>query len=400
MFISIDDNEYAALKLLCDDIFGEKNVETIIWHKVGDDSGRLKVTYRFRREHEYILVCYKNKESVFFNKYLSDRNYKNVYTNPDGDARGAYKQGIISSTEKISRPNGKNYYCVKTPSGRLVTRQWRFPEDEFKKLDKDGRIYYGKDGASIPSLKVFINEQKETTPTSLLYGFGTAKTAGFELEDIFGDKPFSYPKPVDLIQHLVRIASKRDHLILDFMAGSGTTGHAVLTLNKEDGGNRRFILCTNNENNIASDVCYPRIAKVIKGYKNAKGETVDGLGGNFRYFKTAFVCAEPNDKNKESLTRQATEMLCLREDTFEPVKTNSKMKIFKNGTHHTGIVFDESALHALQKDIAKLGGVWSVYIFSLGVDTFDEEFEGMEQQITVSPIPEVILRVYRRLFKN
>jgi adenine-specific DNA-methyltransferase len=399
LFISIDDNEYAALKVLCDELFGEKNVETMIWHKVTDDSGRLKITYRFRREHEYILVCYKNKDSVFFSKYLSDRNYKNVYTNPDNDPRGPYKQGIISNTEAKSNPKSKNYYSIKTPSGRIVKRQWRFPEEEFRRLDKDNRIYYGKDGASIPSIKVFTGEQKETTPISLLSGMGTAKTAGFELEAVLGSKPRLYPKPVALIQHLIRIASTENGLIFDFMAGSGTTGHAVLALNKEDEGNRRFILCTNNENNIATEVCYPRVAKVIEGYKDAKGKKVASLGGNLKYFRTAFVGAEPNDKNKEALTKQATEMLCMREDTFEPVKETRAVKIFKNYKTHTGIVFDEDAIPMLKKDIAKIGGVWSVYIFSLGDDTFEDEFEDMEQKITVAPIPEAILRVYRRLFK-
>jgi adenine-specific DNA-methyltransferase len=138
---------------------------------------------------------------------------------------------------------------------------------------------------------------------------------------------------------------------------------------------------------------------VIEGYKDAKGKKVASLGGNLKYFRTAFVGAEPNDKNKEALTKQATEMLCMREDTFEPVKETRAVKIFKNYKTHTGIVFDEDAIPMLKKDIAKIGGVWSVYIFSLGDDTFEDEFEDMEQKITVAPIPEAILRVYRRLFK-
>jgi hypothetical protein len=111
------------------------------------------------------------------------------------------------------------------------------------------------------------------------------------------------------------------------------------------------------------------------------------------------VGAEPNDKNKEALTKQATEMLCMREDTFEPVKETEAVKIFKNSKQHTSIVFDEDAIPALKKEIAKIGGVWSVYIFSLGDDTFEDEFEDMKQKITVAPIPEAILRVYRRLFR-
>lgn len=217
---------------------------------------------------------------------------------------------------------------------------------------------------------------------------------------IFGDVVFDYPKPTELIKDILKISSGQDSTILDFMAGSGTTGHAVLQLNNEDGGNRKFILCTNNENNIASDICYPRVSKIIQGYKNKDGENIVGLGGNLRYFHTAFVGAEPNDKNKEALTRQATEMLCMREDTFEPVEETNAIKIFKNSKQYTGIIFDEDAIPILKKHIAKLGGLWSVYIFSLGNDTFEEEFGDMKQKIKLSPIPEAILKVYRRLFQT
>lgn len=125
VFISIDDNEMAQLKLLCDSIFGDNNVEVMIWHKVADDSGRLKITYRFRREHEYIIVCYKQKDETYFKKYLSDRNYKNEYTNPDNDPRGPYKQGIISTTEAKSKSTGKNairqgYYSPMAISKRRI----------------------------------------------------------------------------------------------------------------------------------------------------------------------------------------------------------------------------------------------------------------------------------------
>ncbi len=243
MFISIDDNEVNNLRLLCDEIFGPQNTETMIWHKVGDDSGRLKITYRFRREHEYILAVYKNKDSVFFNKFLSDRNYKNEYTNPDNDPRGAYKQGIISQTEENSKPSGKNYFTVTTPSGRKISRQFRVTEIEFMELLKDNRIYFGKSGDSIPSLKVFVNEQKETTPISLLQNLGTAKSAGLALKDLFdGVEVFDYPKPVELIRHLIKISTSSDDLIFDFFSGSSTTAEALIEENETDAGNRKFIL--------------------------------------------------------------------------------------------------------------------------------------------------------------
>jgi len=161
-----------------------------------------------------------------------------------------------------------------------------------------------------------------------------------------------------------------------------------------------FILCTNNENNICTDVCYPRIKKVIKGYKNLKSEKVEGLGGNLKYFKTDFVdYNEPTDRNKIKLTKQATEMLCVKEGTFEKVVDNEKFKIFKNSNHCTGIIWDQTAIPAFKKAIEDIKGKFSVYVFSLGDETFDDEFKDVKQKVQLSPIPEAILRVYRRIFK-
>jgi len=244
IFISIDDNEQSNLKMISDELFGENNVEMMVWKKVENDSGKLKITYRFRTEHEYILVCYRNKEKTFFKKFLSERNYKNVYNNPDNDPRGEYKQGIISTTEEKSVIEGKNYYKVVTPSGKEFMRQWRCDKDEFQRLRDDGRIYFGKNGDSVPSLKVFINELGETTPASVLEGYGTAKSAGLDLIGLFGgeNKYFDYPKPISLIKHLIFISSGTDSIILDFFAGSATTAHSVIQLNAEDEGNRKWIM--------------------------------------------------------------------------------------------------------------------------------------------------------------
>ena len=201
-------------------------------------------------------------------------------------------------------------------------------------------------------------------------------------------------------RHLLEVSSRKNFIILDFFAGSGTTAQAVLELNKEDGGNRKFILCTNNENNICTDVCYPRIKKVIEGYKNLKGEDVKGLAGNLKYFKTDFVdYNEPTDKNKIKLTKQATEMLCVREETFEKVLDQKSFKIFRNANHYTGIIFDQTAIPVFKKAIKDIKGKFSVYVFSLGDETFDNEFKDIKQKIQLSPIPEAILRVYRRIFK-
>ena len=318
MFISIDDNEQANLKVMCDEIFGKENNEMMIWHKVADDSGKMKQTYRFRREHEYILACYKNKQEVFFDKYLSDRNYKNEYSNPDDDYRGAYKQGIMSRTEEKSNPKSKNYYPITTPGGKVITRQWKFTEEKFKELDDDNRIYYGKEGNSVPSIKVFINEPKETTPISILDGFGTAKTAGSEIESLLGSRQiFLNPKPTNLIKHMVNISTK-EGIILDFFAGSGTTAQAVMELNKEDGGNRKFILVQwdesidpgkskpaydfckeNNMKPVISSICIERVNRAGEKIKQETSMLDEDPDLGYKVFSLTEKPKRITDENKQ-----------------------------------------------------------------------------------------------------
>ena len=150
--------------------------------------------------------------------------------------------------------------------------------------------------------------------TDNIYSNDNAKK---EIAAILENNSFEYPKPTSLIITLLEIYNNKSAIVLDFFAGSGTAGHAVLKLNAKDGGNRRFILCTNNENNICTDVCYPRIEKIIRGYKNSKSEKVVGLGGNLKYFKTDSVALDSTDKNKRDLVNKSAEMICIKEDIFD-----------------------------------------------------------------------------------
>ena len=313
MFISIDDNEVTQLKMLCNQIFGEKNTDIMIWRKsgVGRD-GKMKNTTTFRKDHEYIIVCYKKENKL--NKILETPNFVNSYPNPDKDPRGPYKAGSISRTVEASNPNHKNYYTVTSPSGKKFTRQFDISKEEFMSLcndimiNEDGkrvsRIYWGKNDDSVPAIKTFINEVRSITPYSILLNKGTTTDGTKELNNILhGDFTAMRAKPTLLIKTLIQLASKEDSTILDFFAGSGTTGQAVMELNTDDNGHRRFILCTNNEvsekdqkefikrhkityedflkikkipnddwndimNNkgICSAITYPRLKAIIKGY--------------------------------------------------------------------------------------------------------------------------------------
>lgn len=402
MFISINDIELSQIKLLCEEIFGNKNVEIMIWYKIPEEGtagqGKMKITHRFRLDHEYILVCYKNKDILKFNKPLRIKKVKNEYGNPDNDPRGDWMSCEICKSEAKSNPKGKNYYSIKIPNGRIIKRQWHISYKEFLELDKDKRIYWGS-GKSIPRLKKILDEPKPTTPSSIIPNISQTE-ANNELIELFGKKVFDNPKPVNLIKWILEISSKRDSFILDFFAGSGTTGHAVLKLNKEDSGNRKFTLCTNNENNICTEVCYPRIIKVIKGYRNLKGEQVEGLGGNLRYFKTELLdvdhISHVSDEQKINLTYKAGEMIALRENTFEEVEKNEWWQIFKNETKYTAIYFkeDKSKLNELVKELGKLKEKITLYVFSWGKNEYKNEFTEYKN-IKVDDIPEPIIDVYK-----
>lgn len=263
---------------------------------------------------------------------------------------------------------------------------------------------------NVSELKAVVRQKKVTIyykrrdlgrvkPTSFWYGSKyNANAYGTRLlQSVHPKNDFDYPKSLYSVMDCIDLFLPENGVVLDFFAGSGTTGHAAMMLNREDGGQRSFILCTNNENKIAEEVCYPRIKKAIKGHK--KFPDITGFPMSLKYFRTDFVDAEPTDKNKKKLTEQATEVLCLKEGTFEKVSSKKGFKIYKNQKHYTGIIFDQMAIQDFKEAISIIDGTFSIYIFSLSDDVFDEEFGDIKQKIKLSPIPEAILRVYRRIFR-
>ena len=419
--LTIDDYEIFTVGLLLDEVFGEKNKIGVVVVET-NPRGRTTNTF-FATSHEYVLFCAKNiqKAVVEYRDLTEDQagafnledkisNYRLLPFRRSGGLstreerpNSFYPIFYNPKSDKISLEHFTGAFKILPIDGDGRERVWRQTRPSFMEAVKREDIVIRQNGEKFTVvMKDRIKDGRKAKTIWVDPKYDASSHGTVLLQNILNKrKVFNYPKSLHAVIDtlMVLIKTNKNGIVLDFFAGSGTTGHAVLELNKQDGGNRQFILCTNNENNIATDVCYPRIAKVIAGYKDAKGKKVAGLGGNLKYFRTAFVKAGPNDKNKEALTKQATQMLCMREDTFELVKETKTIKIFKNGKRHTGIVFDESAVPTLKKEIVKFGGIWSVYIFSLGNDTFDEEFEGMKK-ITVAPIPEAILRVYRRLFQT
>ena len=243
IFISIDEHEITNLMKLANEIFFEENVEIMVWEKISGGktagSGKMKITKRFRKDHEYIIICYKNKSSVNFNKPLRIKKTKNEYGNKDNDPRGNWMSCEICKSEQKSNPNGKNYYTISTPSGKKITRQWHYSYDELKKLDSDNRIYWGN-GDIIPRLKKFLDEPQPVTPSSLIYGLCTQTEGNNEIKELGLD--FDNPKPKMLIQWFTELTTSNSDIVLDFFAGSSTTAHALMDSNNKFNKNCRFIL--------------------------------------------------------------------------------------------------------------------------------------------------------------
>ena len=295
IFISIDDNEVATLRLLMDEIFGKRNfVETVIWEKNYAPKASAR---HFSEAHDYIVIYAFNTDKWGRNLIPRSDKQDKLYKNPDNDPRGKWRPNNLAARNYYS----KGTYSITSPSGRIIPNPpkgsyWRISEEKLKELDADGRIWWGADGNNVPSPKIFLSEVKQgIVPISLWpYGdVGHTQEGKRELLDLVefqnSDDVFITPKPTRLIQRILQIATDPDSLILDSFAGSGTTGHAVLKQNAEDGGHRRFILVEMDEN-IARNVTAERVQRVASGYTNAKGQTIAGLGGGFQFCR---LSAEP-----------------------------------------------------------------------------------------------------------
>ncbi len=211
-----------------------------------------------------------------------------------------------------------------------------------------------------------------------------------------------------MIQDFLQITTKTNSLILDFFAGSGTTGHAVLELNREDGGNRQFILCSNREataelpdKNICRDITYERVKRVALGYSNSKGESVPGLGGKIRYYQTDFIQIEKSRENlKQKFMLRCNDLIAIKENTFDAVALQhpiSGLFLSRNGERYTAVAYDYLYLDQVRDFLRSLGKRASLYIFSIS-SGFAEEFEDMKDLVEVKNVPEEILEVYLRIF--
>ncbi len=290
IFISLDDNEIQALRYVMDELFGANNfITTVIWQKVYSPKNSAR---HFSEDHDYIAVYSKNSERWKPNLVPRSEDQDSAYKNRDNDPRGPWKTGDLSARNFFS----KGTYSISCPSGRVISAPptgmyWRVSKERFDELDKDNRIWWGKDGSAIPQIKRFLSEVKQGVVPQTLWFYpdvGHTQDAKKELVSVMDFKDsesvFITPKPTRLIERILQIATNPGDLILDSFAGSGTTGHAVLKMNvaTPDAPARRFIMAEMDPA-IAQNITRERVRRVAEGYSNAKGEEVPGLGGGFRF---------------------------------------------------------------------------------------------------------------------
>jgi adenine-specific DNA-methyltransferase len=437
IFINIDDHEVSQLNLLCDEIFNNttnpKNsnqLGLLIW-----DLGTGTSAGHFTRTHEYVIVYAKNKKNIpnfsGGEGIIDDRAQKKIgIKNPASNFE--FKAGT-----KFEAPDGfelKNKWGGTEEStlinGRMICENGRLKEnviisagwtqknqmisffDDKVTIDSKGQNvveFYFKENGKIYCRK----ERSKLNPPSVLREIATTKQGTGLLKEIFnGNEPIQFVKPIQLIQYFIKLLPS-ESTILDFFAGSGTTLHATMALNAEDGGNRQCILVTNNENNICEEVTYERNKRVIQGYTNAKGVAVAGLeNNNLRYYKSEFVPSSKTEQNKRLLTQTSTELLCIKEDCYTDLTESlgfnpSLCKIFTNGSSkYLVVVFHSRQINTVCDELVQfIKGLNTsekvkLYAFSPEKETLLEDFYEVKDKIDAVPLPEAIYNSYRATFRT
>ena len=423
IFISIDDNEYANLKILADEIFGVDNcLSTLVW-----DLGAGTSAGHFTRAHEYILVYCKNREKIAnFSggegiiddraiKKLSAKNHEFEYTFKAGtkcEAIDGFELfGEWGGSEKTKLIRGR-FLCHK---GQLVydvtlSACWT----QKKQMDSffSGKDTFDSKGQRVIEFyfrdngKLYCRKQRDKiNPPSVLRGIATTKQGSSILKEILGDSVFDFPKPPELIKFLLSLRQE-NATILDFFAGSGTTLHSVMMLNASDGKKRNCILCANNENGICENVTYERNKRVIQGYTKPNGEEVAGLSdNNLRYYRTEFLPRERSVKNMRELVQASTGLLCIKNDLyteglFGSRKINPKYaRYFEHGNKRMLVIYEERAIPFIADIIKTMpdGEKIKVYVFSHGSYAYDDEFAEVEDRVELCALPQAIYDAYQKV---
>lgn len=448
IFISIDDNELAQLKLLCDEIFNESNFISLNVIESGEVFGTkaAHVNKTFVKVKDYVLVYAKNKSEIKDKQPLYD-SMRELYdshfnTIIEDDLSKMSLVDFLDGEKWVKKLFDENKLKINTKSINLMINinekfkdfmymsvaEKLFTDQPFaKKLDQnflkkqpirkpfrfEDKILFKTTTGSVRMYIKFKESVKNSDDFESTYTRCTLRGdlwKGFHLDmrNIQDEGNIDFKngkKPVRLVKQILKWNNNKHATVLDFFAGSGTTGHATMELNNEDDGSRQFILVTSNDevtncekHKIMDDVCYPRIKKVIKGYNSKKG-----LGNSIRYFKTAFVgknnTLNATDQDKIELARNTGELLAVAENTLDQLEKDNYTQIFTDGNRYTAVYFREELTEFVKfiSKVEKLSKPTVVYVFSWGNDEFIADFEHLDY-VTVKTIPQPILEIYKQIY--
>lgn len=416
IFVSIDDNEAAQLKICLDEIFGNDSfVSQIIWvSKTGSSDAETLDNIT-----EYILVYVKSEQKVFAKNYstfdINRYKLKDVHYSERGPFyldnldRGGLNYsdsmnfGVRGPGGLMLFPNGRTEFAQDGWTWKWGAEkvQWGIENDFIEIMPSKKK----KSGWAIKYKNYLLvdnegNKVLQSTPIKNLIDDVKTGDGAADLKKIFHNQVFKYSKPTNVIKKVISAYIKRNNFtVLDFFAGSGTTLHAVMELNSEDGGNRQCILVTNNENNICEEVTYERNKRVIQGYTTPKGNRVEGLRkNNLRYFKTELLDREQNLRNFKELTKQSTDLLRIKEDCYEEVSIKSLRpeitRLFKNADIYMMIIYDDRYIDDCIPVIKSLDKKAKVYVFAYGQYPYTDDFEEVLDKIELCAIPDAIYEAY------
>ena len=440
IFISIDDNEQAGLKMLCDEVFGQNNfVAQFIWR-----GGKRNLAKYVSTSHEYMLFYAKNlshcselgvnwKEK----KNGLDEIYKTVkecLKQSSGDCVAATKllkawfkalpanhpskdhehycnidSVGVYCMDNVSRVGGGKYSVVSPKTGSLIeppSRGWTYGnEADFWEAYKQGKIEF-TDNDTLPVFKRYLKDNETQLLETVFYK--DRRSSSKRLKELMGSDVFQFPKDEEIICHFLEVFSLPKSTILDFFAGSGTTLHATMLLNAEDDGHRNCILVTNNENGICEQVTYERNKRVIEGYTTPKGQAVEGLSNNnLRYYRTNFISRERTQRNMRALVNAATDLLCIKENLYKEKPSLGTLKLkpqlaryFSDGQKHMLVVYREEVVNELVEAIKPLelgSSILKIYIFSPGRYAFDDDFYEVQNKVQLVALPAAIYDAYQRV---
>ena len=442
LLISINDIEHASLIMLCDEIFGKESfVCDFIWAKNSGNNNSIAVS----QKTEYIVTYVKIKDAIN-NSYFSQTKgsfnqikkiieeckekklstsrtqelLRELYKNDPNISGGTKQYKYVDDNYEVFRVSDLGnpsstawnnpeytYNLINPKTGSICTRPkrgWLYKKKDMDEKIRNNLIYFD---SKVPGLKRYLNAVETENLSSLIINNDLGNR---DLEKVFNkNEVFPHPKPVSLIKDFMRSYPKHDSVVLDFFAGSGTTGQAVLELNKEDGGHRQFILCTNNGDKgpdsvkIAEDITYPRIKTVITGQRQDGSKYSDGIPANLRYYKINHREKKPSiDANRQDMVAYMEDIIQVKENAYKQLEVNEDFAIYESNEKYVGLVFEPFSLEEAIADLKERNvekRPAKLYVFSYSRDAFEDDY-GADFEIEFVAMPEGLLKTYAHIVEE